>query len=55
MFPDDKQSIRKRKTFRIIPWKDGMVPYSIIKRLIIMAIVSTKKDDDDDNDEALVP
>jgi len=30
-----------------------MVPYSMIKCLIIMAIVGTKNDDDDD--EALVP
>jgi len=37
-----------------LPWKDRIVPYSMIKRLIIMAIVGTK-DDDDDNDEALVP
>jgi len=36
-----------------LQWKDGMIPYSIAKRLITIAVTGTEKDDDDDN-EALV-
>jgi len=36
-----------------LQWKDGMVPYSMTKRLITIAVTGTEEDDDDDN-EALV-
>jgi len=36
-----------------LQWKDGIVPYTIAKRLITIAVTGTEENDDDDN-EALV-
>jgi len=33
-----------------LQWEDGMVPYSMAKHLITMAIVDTEKNDDDDDE-----
>jgi len=31
-------------------WKDGKVPYSMVKRLITIAVTGTKEYDNDDNE-----
>jgi len=33
-----------------LQWKNGMVPYSMTKRLITIAVTGTEEDDDDDNE-----
>jgi len=34
-----------------LQWEGGMVPYSMAKRLITMAVADTEEDDDDDDDD----